>query len=88
MAGNTVFSVATDRSSSLEVYSKGVLLYGTETSRDSHAREASEYARDVPDDTDAGNTYVYPSTFGRRYIFPLVSAHARQLRGTWVVDFD
>jgi len=49
---------------------------------------ASEYARDVPDDTDAGNTYVYPSTFGRRYIFPLVSAHARQLRGTWVVDFD
>jgi len=70
----------------LEVFRR--LLYGTETSRDSHAREASEYARDVPDDTDAGNTYVYPSTFGRRYIFPLVSAHARQLRGTWVVDFD
>ena len=61
--------------------------------RDSHARErASEPAHDVPDDTDAGNIYVYPSppptTFGRQYIFPLVSAHAEQLRGTWVVDFD
>ncbi|CAL1677965.1 unnamed protein product [Lasius platythorax] len=59
---------------------------------DSHARDskerASESAHDVPDDTDAGNTYVYPSTFGRKYIFPLVSAHTRQLHGTWVVDFD
>lgn len=70
------------------------LFYETEAS-DSHARDskeaserASEPAHDVPDDTDAGNTYVYPSTFGRKYIFPLVSAHTKQLHGTWVVDFD
>lgn len=59
-----------------------------ELKRTTPTRSASEPAHDVPDDTDAGNTYVYPSTFGRQYIFPLVSAHARQLRGTWVVDFD
>lgn len=71
------------------------LFYETEAS-DSYARDskerasewASEPAHDVLDDTDAGNTYVYPSTFGRKYIFPLVSAHTKQLHSTWVVDFD
>lgn len=41
----------------------------------------------VPDDTDAGNTYVYPSTFG---IYLPISLCPRRptSHGTWVVDFD
>lgn len=63
------------------------LLYGTETSATpTHERASLRVMCQMI--LTPGNTYVYPSTFGRQYIFPLVSAHARQLRGMWVVDFD